>query len=406
MNTFKTVRLAYLVSQYPSVTHTFILREIRALRELGFEVDVISVRPPDRVVDKLSQVEADEYSKTFTLLNCSIYEIFTAHVLTFLRRPASYLVGFGRALRLARGALPKTFSNLAYFAEAIVAGHHMGRLGLNHVHSHFSSTVALFIAYVFPITFSATIHGPDEFNDVAGFYMAEKAANAKFLCAISNYSLSQLMKASKSKHWNKLRVCPLGVDGTVFVPRVHGQSAERVELLCVGRLAPAKAQLFLLGAVDRLVRAGRPICMRLIGDGPDREALRCAIDERGLQNNVVLEGACSQDQVLGFYHRADIFVLASFAEGVPVVLMEAMSMEIPCVATWVNGVPELIRHGVDGWLVPPADEVQLASAIALVIDDPGLQRRLGKSARQRVLDNYDLTCNTRRLAETYHAFLS
>jgi glycosyltransferase involved in cell wall biosynthesis len=311
------------------------------------------------------------------------------------------------ALRLAQANLPKTVSNLMYFAEAVVTGHHMRRRGLQHVHTHFASNVALLMGRVFPISFSATIHGPDEFNDVAGFYLAEKVARARFLCAISRYALSQLMKASSPQHWNKLEVSPLGVDTGVFLPRARRDNPERIELLCVGRLAPAKAQHILLAAIDRLVREGRrSLHLRLVGDGPERGALERVVKERGLEDNVTLEGACNQDRVLSFYRQTDIFVLASFAEGVPVVLMEAMAMEIPCVATWVTGVPELIRHGVDGSLIPPADEEQLAQAIALLVDDAELRRRLGTSARARVEEKYNLARNTSRLGDIYRRRLS
>jgi len=406
------MRLAYLVSQYPSVTHTFILREIRALRELGFEIDVISIRPPDRPKQQLSDVEREELARTFTVLSAGVAGTLSAHVATFVRRPVSYLAGMWMAVRLAQANLPKIFSNLLYFAEAVVAGRQMQRRGLLHLHTHFASTVALLVARVFPITFSATIHGPDEFSDVAGFYIAEKVARARFICGISQYALSQLMKASTEEHWSKLEVCALGVDPSVFLPDVvqkspHRGRPDRIELLCVGRLAAAKAQHILLAAVDRLVRDGRrSLHLRLVGDGPERAALERTVAERGLQNNVTLEGACNQSRVLEFYRQADLFVLASFAEGVPVVLMEAMAMEIPCVSTWVTGIPELIRHGVDGWLIPPADDEQLAAAIALLADDAELRQKLGKSARARVEEKYNLALNTARLSEIYRRRLS
>jgi glycosyltransferase involved in cell wall biosynthesis len=401
-----TIRLAYLVSQYPALTHTFILREIRALRELGLELEVISIRPPDRPVAKLSPVEAEEFERTFTVLSAGLKNILAAHVSTLLRRPKSYLSGLLRALRLAQGAPRTTVSNLAYFAEAVVAGHRLLSLGIDHVHSHFSSTVALLIAYVFPVTFSATIHGSAEFNDVVGFYLAEKVAKAKFLCAISNYSLSQIMRASSPEHWSKLHVCPLGVDTKAFVRQDRAANRERLELLFVGSLVPPKGLPILLGAIRRLVLEGRDsFVLRLVGDGAGRGMLESAVKEQGLENHVVFEGGCTQDRVLAFYGQTDIFVMASFAEGLPVVLMEAMSMSIPCVSTWITGIPELIRDRIDGWLVPPADEGQLAAAIAHLIDDPHLRRRLGESARARVVENYDLTRNVARLAEVYRRCL-
>jgi glycosyltransferase involved in cell wall biosynthesis len=396
------LHLAYLVSQYPAANHTYILREIRALRCLGFNIDIISIRTSDRLSEELTREELDEQRQTYYVLSAGAGATLAAHGLTLVQRPLAYLAGLWKAIQLAHGNVRKVISNLIYFGEAVVIGQWARRLGVTHMHCHFTSTVALFVARVFPITFSATMHGPDEFNDVIGFHIAEKVARARFLCAISSYARSQLMKASDSRYWDKLEVSPLGIDCSAFHPRHRRQSSERFEILCVGRLAPAKAQQVLIGAIERLIREGRrSIHLRLVGDGPDRSRLESVISSRGLDNHVTLEGPCNHNRVLDFYRQTDLFALASFAEGIPVVLMEAMAMEIPCVATWITGIPELIRHGTDGWLVPPADEEQLADAIARLMDDPELRQRLGRSARLRVQEKYNLTRNAGRLAEIY-----
>jgi glycosyltransferase involved in cell wall biosynthesis len=395
------MRLAYLVSQYPAVNHTFILREIRALRELGIEVRVISIRAPDRLPEKLSEEERDELRQTYTVLTAGFGPLLAAHAITLWQRPTAYFAGFWEALRLARGDLRKIFANLTYLGEAVVVGDQMRRMGITHVHCHFSSTVALLAERVFALTFSATIHGPSEFDDVIGFHMAEKVARARFLCAISSYCRGQLMKASDPQHWDKLEVSPLGVECDQFPAREPRPKSDCFEVLCVGRLAPAKAQEVLVAAIDRLVHQGRSVHLRLVGDGPNRKRLESLIAARSLQRHVTLEGPYNYDRVQALYQQADLFALASFAEGVPVVLMEAMAMGIPCVATWITGIPELIRHGVDGWLVPPADEEQFADAIAQLMDDPELRRALGRSARERVKEKYELKQNVAHLAAIY-----
>jgi len=215
-----------------------------------------------------------------------------------------------------------------------------------------------------------------------------------------------LRKAADPRDWHKFEVSPLGVDPASFQPALPREHRDPFEILCVGRLAPAKAQHVLIGTVDRLRSQGRSVRLRLVGDGPDRSRLENLIAARGLAAHVRLEGFCNRERVQEFYRAADLFALASFAEGVPVVLMEAMAMEIPCVATWITGIPELIRHGIDGWLVPPADEEQLAAAIARLMDDPALGRRLGQSARARIVEKYNLARNTERLAEIYRRRLA
>jgi glycosyltransferase involved in cell wall biosynthesis len=161
----------------------------------------------------------------------------------------------------------------------------------------------------------------------------------------------------------------------------------------------------LLAAIARMAEKGRNVELTLVGDGPERHSLEQAIAELRLAGAVHLAGPCNHDRVIDFYARTDAFALASFAEGVPVVLMEAMAMKIPCVATWVAGVPELIRDGIDGLLVPPADPEALAAALEKLMDDPALRARLGDSARRRVLECYDLKRNSARLGETFRRYL-
>jgi glycosyltransferase involved in cell wall biosynthesis len=153
--------------------------------------------------------------------------------------------------------------------------------------------------------------------------------------------------------------------------------------------------------MSRLVKSHPNIRLRLVGDGPDREGLERAIAANDLGRYVTLEGSVNQDEIRAYYRQADIFVLPSFAEGIPVVLMEAMAMEIPCVSTFVAGIPELIRNEVDGILVSPSDDRALAGAIKRLIEEPDLRRRLGEAGRRRVVEKYDLDRNITHLAEIF-----
>ena len=395
-------RLAYLVSQYPAITHTFILREIRALRALGFQIEAISIRGQDRPLEQLSEEEREEAALTWAVLPQGVAAIVWAQIATLFTRPVSYLGGLWFALRLASWHIKAALLNLAYFVEAVVAGRRLHGLGITHLHTHFSSTVALFVVKVFPITYSATIHGPEEFDNAVGFYLAQKTAAARFMCTISQYARSQLMRASRPEDWDKIEVAPLGVDPARFPPRPHRTNTEVFEILSVGRLAPAKAHAVLIEAVATVIKhSNTRIRLRIAGGGPEHAALTAWIARLGVEKHVVLEGPCSQERIREMYQETDLFALASFAEGVPVVLMEAMSMEVPCLATWITGVPELIRHGQDGWLVAPSDPEILASAIIHLMEHPELRQKLGASARQRVMECYDLGKNTQRLGEIF-----
>jgi colanic acid/amylovoran biosynthesis glycosyltransferase len=395
------MRLAYLLSQYPTITHTYLLREVRALRSLGLEIHVISVRRADRPPEELSPEELIEWRQTFTVLGEGFGAVLLAHAETILHHPMGYMAGMWEAIRLSGSHLRKLISNVVYFGESVVAGHHMVKLGLRHLHSHYSSTLGMLIARTFPLTFSATIHGSAEFNDVIGFHMAEKLAAAQFVCVISSYGRSQVMKATDPECWSKIELAPLGVDCNLFFARPHRAHPEPFEIISVGSLEPAKGVPILIAAIHRLVRQGRSVRLRLVGDGSLKHQLERNIAAFGLQNHVRLEGSCSNERVKEIYKETDLFALASFSEGIPVVLMEAMAMEIPCVATWITGIPELIRHGIDGWLVPPGDEEQLADVIARLMDDAELRKRLGESARVRVQEKFELSKNVSKLADIY-----
>ena len=403
------LRLGYLVSQYPAITHTFILREIRALRRLGFDITPISIRPADRNPEAMSAEEAEEFQRTFSILASGWSTIAAANLRTFLKRPFAYLRSLFYAVSLAGGHAGKWFSYAIYFVEAVVAGERFTRAGLTLVHCHFCSTVALMMADLFPIRFSMTIHGPDEFNDVAGFRMAEKVARCAFIAAISRFAASQIMRASNPQFWSKVRFLPLGVDVASFPMRklASGAPSSQFRILSVGRLASAKAHHMLVSAIGRLAAQGRTnIQLTIVGDGPERGSIEEMIAKEKLNGFVRLTGPCNYDRVLEYYKQTDIFALASFAEGVPVVLMEAMAMGIPCVSTTITGIPELIRNEIDGLLVPPADPDALAAAIARLMDDPQLRARIAQSARERVADRYNLPVNTERLADTFRAYLT
>lgn len=399
-----TVRMAYLISRYPAVSHTFILREVLGLRALGCDIQVASINPPDRSPTLMTQAEQTEAMQTYVVKRTPLTKILRAHWNTLRACPRGYLHGLQKALLLGGLDLRKLLYSIFYFVEAVLIGQWMMARRLHHLHVHFATpaaTVGLLASRIFPLTFSLTVHGPDEFYDVPGYRLAEKVAGAQFVCCIGTYARSQLMSCSSPAEWDKLIVTPLGIDPSTFTPRPFRSHPAPFELLCVGRLVPVKGQLMLVAACERLVQSGYALHVRFVGAGPDLSTLTAEVQARGLSNYVEFTGAVNQDQIRAFYEAADIFVLPSFAEGIPVVLMEAMAMEVPCVTTWITGIPELIRSGRDGLLTPPGDVEALAEALSQLMDDPMLRRRLGRAGRKRVLEKYDLSQNTRRLAKIF-----
>jgi len=397
----KPTQLAYLVSRYPAISHTFILREVRTLRQMGFEITVASINAPDRPMQEMTAAEQEEIQNTFYVKPSGLWGALKATAMTMVTRPLHFLRGLGFALSLGKGDIKHLIYRLFYFIEAMMIGQWMQQHKLTHIHIHFATqaaTVGLILNRMFPVTYSMTVHGPDEFYNVKEHHLTQKIASARFICCISNFARSQLMILSPAPDWDKFDISPLGVDPAVFKPMPFRDNPETFEIVCVGRLVPVKGQHILLQAVAQLLKQGRAIRLRYVGDGPDRESLEQ--QAKSLGQAVHFAGAVNQDQILDFYRQADVFVLASFAEGVPVVLMEAMMMQIPCVTTHITGIPELIRQG-EGLLTAPSDVDGLADAIASLMDDAKLRQEIGRKARTSVLARYELSKNTQRLGDIF-----
>ena len=396
--------LAYLVSTYPTLSMIFVLREVVALRAMGFRIETASINRPDRPPDAMTAVEADEARRTYCVKRHGIAGALVADFQTLATNLPGYLRGLALAFRLGGLDLRRLFMNLMYLTEAFMVGQWMRRQGLRHLHVHLASqaaSVGLFVRTVFGFGYSLTVHGPDEFYDAEGQYLLQKTAAADFIVCISFFARGQMMKLSPYAHWNKFVVVPLGIDPQVFTPRPAHPLPDPFEILCVGRLTPAKGQHLLIDAVNALFRQGRNVRLRLVGGGPDEASLRQQAARTALPDRIVFEGPISQDRIREFYAAADIFCLPSFAEGVPVVLMEAMAMEIPCVTTRIAGIPELIRDRVDGLLVAASNLEELVAALAALIEDAGLRLRIGKSARARAMAEYNLPRNVETLAATF-----
>jgi glycosyltransferase involved in cell wall biosynthesis len=353
----------------------------------------------------MPEAEVEESEKTFYIKQAGAARAVAIAVKTLLLRPAVFARGVTAALRLGRWNPGATLYAFFYLAEALILGDWMRSRGLRHLHIHFCgpvATVGMMASMAWGFSYSLTVHGPDEFYDVEKFYLKEKVEQAKFILCISNFCRSQLMRLAAPEHWDKMHVVRLGIDPNIFVPtRKESKPDGTLEILCVGRLVPSKGQLILLQACDLLHGRGYSLRVRLVGAGPDSEHLQAFAREKGIE--AVFEGAKSHDETRQLLGHADIFALASFAEGVPVALMEAMAMEIPCVSTRIAGIPELIRDGLDGLLVPASSVEALASALERLIEDPGLRQSLGAAGCKRVLERYNLPLNVALLARVFRA---
>ena len=396
-------RLVYLLSQYPAVSHTFFLNEVRELRKIGFTVEVASINQPDRSRSSMPAVEVEEADKTFYIKSTGAAWAAWIALKTLLTRPRVFARGLSAALRLGRWDFSSGIYALFYFGEALILGDWMRQHDHRHLHIHFCgpvATVGMLASMAWGFPYSLTVHGPDEFYDVEKFYLRQKVERAQLILCISDFCRSQLMRIVAPEHWDKMHVVRLGVDLQVFVPvQRKPKVSEALEIVCVGRLVPSKGQLILLRACELLIAQGYSLRVRIVGAGPDRKELEAFAQRKGIE--AVFEGARSHDEIRHFLGQAEVFVLSSFAEGLPVALMEAMAMEIPCVSTYIAGIPELIRDGLDGLLVPASSTEELALALKRLHEDPLLRRSMGVEGRKRVVEFYNLPRNVRSLARVF-----
>jgi len=414
------VRVAYLVSRYPALSHSFIEREVLALRALGAEVHTFSVRPSP-VDAQLSVTSQREAEGTYALLGRPRRDYLRAHGSLWRRAPRAWWAGVRAAMRTGPGGLKPRVWQMFYLAEAVLLGERMRELGLRHVHVHFANNGADVARSVVTMgraeegadagwKWSFSMHGPTEFEDPEGHDLPAKVRSAEHIACISDFCRDQLRQLSAPEHWAKMSIVRMGVDASRFAPdpgaREAGaeeQDAAPLRILFVGRLVPEKGPNILVDAVEHLHGAGVPVELVVAGAGVLAEDLARQVEASPARDSIRLLGPVGQDDLRQWYAWADVFCLPSYAEGVPVVLMEAMSMELPVVSTRIAGIPELIRDGETGLLVPPGQREALVHALKDLAEHPDLRRSLGVAGRRRVEEEFQPGPNARRLLSLFTA---
>lgn len=380
------VRIGYLTSQYPAPSHTFIRREIAALRAKGADIVTYSIQPPPAgLAAPLDQTAAAE---TFTVLARPKLDYARAHLAALVTRPGRYLRTLALAWRHRVPGVKAALWALFHFAEAILLARRLEADRIDHLHNHFANsaaTVGLLASRFARIGWSLTLHGISEFDYPAGLLLRDKIAAADFVACVSRFGMAQAMRLIPTGEWSKLHIVRCGIDLADLPARVdRGEGDGTVEVIAVGRLSPEKGQAGLLEAIHTVRDRGIAVTLTLVGDGPEGEALHAEVARLGIGDAVRFLGRLDERATLAAIAAADMLVLPSFMEGLPVVLMEAMALGVPVVATRVAGIPELVRDDVGGLLFDPADWTALADAIARLAADPTLRARLAAEGRQRV----------------------
>jgi glycosyltransferase involved in cell wall biosynthesis len=410
----RALRVAYLCSRYPAISHTFVLREVNALRSLGVHVCTFSIRRTG-AEQLLADADRAAFQSTYAIVPPRWRDLLGAHLRLTVRSPRAYLSALALALRLAPAGLRGRLWQFFYFVEAVVLWRECRRSGLRHIHVHLANVaadVALIAAHIGsslepkrPWSWSFTMHGPAEFFDVSRFRLADKLRRASFVVCISDFARSQLMALSEPEVWDRLHVVHVGIPIEQFTRRPDRPPGDRSDILFVGRLSPVKGQAVLLQAAALLARRGRAAEIVIAGEGPMRPALERLTERLGLAGQVRFIGAVGQDEIHGLYAGASVFCLPSFAEGVPCVLMEAMAMELAVVTTTIAGIPELVDHGRCGLLVAPGRADRLADALERLLDDAELRARIATEAREKVVREFDVDACAEQMQRIFVQYL-
>ena len=384
-------RVAYLVNHYPKVSHSFIRREIQALERQGVSVFRISVRGwDDTLVDP---ADLAERALTHYVLQAGLGAPLVSTLRLLVSRPGPWAAAARLAFSMWRASDRTVFHHLAYLVEACHIVRWLDVEAIGHVHAHFGTNpaeVAMLARALGGPPYSFTVHGPEEFDKPQALGLGEKGSRAAFVVAISSFGRSQLYRWLPQAHWPKVEVVHCGLDAN-FHAVARSAPPVAARLVCVGRLCEQKGQLLLVQALQRVVAKGIPLQLVLAGDGEMRAEIEALVNRLGLASHVRITGWIGSLQVRDEIVAARALVLPSFAEGLPVVIMEAMALCRPVITTYVAGIPELVRDGDTGWLVPAGDINSLAAAMESCLAASADElARMGEAAHARVLERHDI----------------
>jgi colanic acid/amylovoran biosynthesis glycosyltransferase len=399
--------IAYFINQYPKVSHSFIRREILALERQGFSVERIALRGWDGELVDVEDLR--ERGQTQYILQDGVGSLLLGMLRIIFARPIRFARALATAVRMGIRAERPLPYHFIYLAEACRLLPLLEAANSQHVHAHFGTNSAEVVMLAHMLggpSYSFTVHGSEEFDKPEFLKLREKVKHATFVVAISDFCRSQLFRWAEYSDWKKIRVVHCGIDPAFHRgPPVPIPSAPR--LVCVGRLCEQKGQLLLVEAVAQLVRKGVEIELVLAGDGEMRQEIELQIAQRKLQKQIRITGWISGDQVREELLAARALVMSSFAEGLPVVIMEAMALRRPVLSTHIAGIPELVESGKHGKLFPPGDVDALAAAMQEFLAQPlALVEAMGEAAHYRALERHSIDSEAGKLARLMLAVTS
>jgi len=396
------LKLAYVLNTYPQRSHSFIRRELNALERRGHSVLRLAMRGADTpMVDPL---DAAEEARTEHVLKAGAATLAKMMVARIIEAPQLSFAAWRLLLEVWRASDKRLLRHLVYYAEACHVAARCRNEGIEHIHAHFgtnAATVAMLAGALTGIPFSFTVHGPEEFDSPAALGLPKKMRRAAFTVAISQFGRSQLYRWVKPDVWQRIKVVHCGIEPQAFAQPVP-IPPRPFRFVSIGRFAEQKGHLVLIEAFARLRRDAPDAHLTLVGDGEMRDEIERAIHLYDVGRNVTITGWVGEDRIRKELANAHALVAPSFAEGLPMVVMEAMAAARPVVTTYVAGNPELVLHGMTGWLVPAGDAAALGDALEEVCATPldGLTK-MGNKGRERVLARHDIDGQVEQLAQHF-----
>ena len=390
------MKIAYVLNTYPQPSQSFIRREIRALEAQGHEVFRLAMRATDgKLTDPQDRAEAD---KTEYVLAEGKAALLRATWRVAKSDVAQFWEATKAALAMGRVSEVGYLRHLVYLAEAAFVAERCKAEGVTHTHAHFgtnSTAVAMLSHMLGGPKYSFTVHGPEEYDAPRALFLGTKIAHSDFTVAITQFGRSQLSRWAEPDDWEKIKVVHCGLEPAKFAETVPMPDGPR-RMVAIGRLVEQKGQLALIKA---MALAQSNLHLTLIGDGEMRGRIEAEIAEHGLQDRVTLTGWVDEARVNAELGSAHVLVMPSFAEGLPMVVMEAMAAARPVIATYIAGTPELVQDGKHGWLVPAGDKLALADALDQFAATPLTKlTKMGMAARTRVLERHDIDTEAAKLA--------
>lgn len=391
------MKLAYFCSEYPSRSHTFIRREINELRRRGASIDVYALRRPKRE-NLISELDHQEFQQTVSIFPVKPWQLILVHGKMFFQKPLRYLHTLKTALGHHLPGAKNTLWSLFQFAEGILLAHHLQQKPVQHLHIHFANAganVGMIACTYLQLGWSMTLHGTSCFDYPWGPLLGSKLEKCTFANCISYFGLSQAFRAVGPQHWHKLFVSRCGIElDAVNLAKSNQANYQKhhsiIRIISVGRLHVEKGYPVLINAFADALKALPDMELVLLGDGPYRNELEAYVREKGIMEKVIFRGAVPEQTVLEEMVKADIFALSSFMEGIPIVLMEAMILEIPVIAPRLAGIPELVIDKENGLLFDPAHASQMAEHIIELAQNKEKRTRYGAAGKQKVLVEFTI----------------